>query len=71
MRVIILNLLLVFLVDVEGHGRLWNPPGRATAWRKSFKTPVNYNDDELYCGGLTVRWRTKSITSCDIFSRTR
>ncbi|XP_003745551.1 uncharacterized protein LOC100901357 [Galendromus occidentalis] len=37
---------------VEGHGRLTEPPGRSTAWRFGFKTPPNYNDNELFCGGL-------------------
>lgn len=35
------------------HGRLIEPPSRASAWRYGFSTPPNYNDHELYCGGFT------------------
>ncbi|XP_050667786.1 uncharacterized protein LOC126967385 [Leptidea sinapis] len=48
--------LLVVLVNVEGHGRLIEPPSRASAWRYGFGTPHNYNDHELYCGGFTRQW---------------
>ncbi|XP_041972028.1 uncharacterized protein LOC121728004 [Aricia agestis] len=40
-----------------GHGRLIEPPSRASAWRYGFDTPHNYNDHELYCGGFTRQWR--------------
>uniref|UniRef100_A0A336M0I6 CSON009299 protein n=1 Tax=Culicoides sonorensis TaxID=179676 RepID=A0A336M0I6_CULSO len=42
--------------DVKGHGRLIEPPSRASAWRYGFDTPPNYNDHELYCGGYTTQW---------------
>ncbi|CAH2052837.1 unnamed protein product, partial [Iphiclides podalirius] len=41
---------------VKGHGRLIEPPSRASAWRFGFDTPHNYNDHELYCGGFTRQW---------------
>lgn len=44
---------------VKGHGRLMEPVGRSSAWRKGYDTPVNYNDNELFCGGFDVR--TKKI----------
>ena len=50
----VLVVIATFVQGIHSHGRLLNPAGRATAWRKGFGTPVNYNDDELYCGGLTV-----------------
>ncbi|XP_013167702.1 PREDICTED: uncharacterized protein LOC106117803 [Papilio xuthus] len=40
----------------SGHGRLIEPPSRASAWRYGFDTPHNYNDHELYCGGFTRQW---------------
>lgn len=50
--------ILVFTVIhlVEAHGRLKLPPGRASAWRYGFDTPINYNDNELYCGGFQHQW---------------
>ncbi|CAG9767799.1 unnamed protein product [Ceutorhynchus assimilis] len=55
-------LLAVFVVHLikieiaEGHGRLMDPPARNSMWRFGFPNPVNYNDNELYCGGYTVQW---------------
>lgn len=36
---------------VEAHGRLMDPPARNAMWRFGFPNPVNYNDNELFCGG--------------------
>ena len=41
---------------VQGHGRLWTPVNRSSAWRKGWDTPQNYNDLELFCGGFGVRY---------------
>ena len=47
-------LIGVSISEVFGHGRLVEPPGRATAWRYGFNTPTDYNDNQLYCGGFYV-----------------
>ncbi|XP_050353388.1 uncharacterized protein LOC126775462 [Nymphalis io] len=49
-------ILVLLEKGVNGHGRLIEPPSRATAWRYGFDTPHNYNDHELYCGGFTRQW---------------
>lgn len=57
-------MLLVAVVGVAstllglawGHGRLIEPPSRASAWRYGFQTPPNYNDHELYCGGFSRQY---------------
>ncbi|CAK1589901.1 unnamed protein product [Parnassius mnemosyne] len=41
---------------VSGHGRLIEPPSRASAWRFGFDTPPDYNDNQSYCGGFTRQW---------------
>ncbi|CAB0041587.1 unnamed protein product [Trichogramma brassicae] len=43
-------------VEVSAHGRLMDPPARNSMWRFGFPNPVNYNDNELYCGGYAVQW---------------
>ncbi|XP_077291071.1 uncharacterized protein LOC143914655 [Arctopsyche grandis] len=43
-------------LDVIGHGRLMDPPSRNAMWRFGFPNPVNYNDNELFCGGYAVQW---------------
>ncbi|XP_064596455.1 uncharacterized protein LOC135463065 [Liolophura sinensis] len=55
-RLLALSALLVGMVDViSGHGRLREPPGRSTMWRYGFNTTENFNDNELYCGGVTAQ----------------
>lgn len=53
------SLLIVFCVvagRVYGHGLMTDPPMRSTLWRdfpgQGFEE--NYNDNELFCGGLSV-----------------
>ncbi|XP_012258067.2 uncharacterized protein LOC105687198 isoform X2 [Athalia rosae] len=41
---------------VRSHGRLMDPPSRNSMWRFGFPNPVNYNDNELFCGGYAVQW---------------
>ncbi|CAG2063368.1 unnamed protein product, partial [Timema podura] len=33
-----------------------DPPSRNSMWRFGFPNPVNYNDNELFCGGYAVQW---------------
>jgi hypothetical protein len=58
-------LLTVFLPRIAAHGRLIDPPSRASAWRYGFDTPHNYNDHELYCGGFTRQW-VKNEGKCGV-----
>ncbi|XP_037775664.1 LOW QUALITY PROTEIN: uncharacterized protein LOC119572628, partial [Penaeus monodon] len=44
-------------VGVRGHGRLMDPPARNAMWRLGYPNPVNYNDNELYCGGFVVHYQ--------------
>lgn len=55
--VTVIFLLTIFPQPSHGHGRLIEPPSRASAWRYGFQTPPNYNDHELYCGGFTRQQR--------------
>ncbi|XP_045123188.1 uncharacterized protein LOC123511404 [Portunus trituberculatus] len=54
---VLLLVLATFLGDVRGHGRLMNPPARNAMWRYGYPNPVNYNDNELYCGGFVVHYQ--------------
>ncbi|XP_054159539.1 uncharacterized protein LOC128957752 [Oppia nitens] len=47
---------LVIITEVDGHGRLIDPASRSSAWRFGFKTEINYNDNQLFCGGFTTHW---------------
>ena len=40
----------------EGHGYMVDPPGRASMWRENWDTPINYGDNQLFCGGFKVSY---------------
>lgn len=52
--VISLTVLCSLMRTAEAHGRMLEPPARNTLWRFGFKAPANYNDNELFCGGIGV-----------------
>ena len=52
-------LVSCFVVErTNAHGRLEEPAARNCAWRFGYKTPENYNDNELNCGGVGQQWTT-------------
>ena len=55
-----LALIFCFLYKVSGHGRLISPPSRASMWRFGFENPIDYNDNEGFCGGYAVRFFFKT-----------
>ena len=57
------NVLALFVVLLSGflvvyvhsHGYLYDPPSRSTVWRLfPGQAEINYNDNEVYCGGFNV-----------------
>ncbi|XP_056645605.1 uncharacterized protein LOC130450909 [Diorhabda sublineata] len=40
---------------ISGHGMMLIPPGRSSLWRTHPEAPINYNDNEVYCGGAYVQ----------------
>ncbi|XP_029710470.1 uncharacterized protein LOC115255700 [Aedes albopictus] len=55
-QLLILWQLLCCCIVVLGHGRLMEPPARNAMWRFGFPNSVNYNDNELFCGGYAIQW---------------
>ncbi|KAK6184668.1 hypothetical protein SNE40_007097 [Patella caerulea] len=48
---------VLFAVRVKGHGRLIDPPSRASMWRYGFDLPQSdYDDNQGYCGGQQQLW---------------
>lgn len=41
--------------QVSGHGYVLNPVGRASRWRFNSSAPINWDDDQVYCGSFGVR----------------
>lgn len=41
-------------LQVEAHGTMIDPVSRNSLWRLDGSAPVNYNDIELFCGGIGV-----------------
>merc|ERR1712183_576145 len=50
-RMIVLVLFSSLIVSALGHGRLMDPPSRASQWRAGFDNPPDYDDNQGYCGG--------------------
>ncbi|XP_046737867.1 uncharacterized protein LOC124406485 [Diprion similis] len=46
----------VLLSEVLGHGRLVEPPSRASMWRYGFDNPRDDDDQEGNCGGYSLQW---------------
>nr|KAG5691648.1 hypothetical protein BaRGS_022923 [Batillaria attramentaria] len=49
--------LLLLLKSVDGHGYVMDPPQRSSLWRFGYNTPVNNNDNQLFCGGAKRQWK--------------
>ncbi|GAB1605791.1 uncharacterized protein LOC115222289 [Argonauta hians] len=54
--VLVLSIICALIPQAVCHGRLMDPPARNSMWRFGFPNPINYNDNELYCGGKMVQW---------------
>jgi len=57
----VVTILIFYCFDpVISHGRLMEPPSRSSLWRfeefKKHDPPINYNDNELNCGGKDVQY---------------
>lgn len=40
-----------------------DPPSRNAMWRFGYQNPVNYNDNELFCGGYAGTHKKTQHTS--------
>ena len=55
--ILLLSILSCQLILVNCHGRLLVPPARTSAWREDpIKFTVNYDDNEMFCGGFNTQW---------------
>lgn len=61
MSFICILVVLVVLSEVTAHGRLRDPPARSSAWREDqSRFPVDYNDNQMFCGGFYTQWTVHS-----------
>lgn len=47
----------LYFAGTWGHGRLMDPPARNSMWRFGFGTPINYSDNEVFCGGVGIQFK--------------
>lgn len=47
-------LAVAAVANVAGHGMMLEPPQRSSMWRFGYNVPANYDDNGLFCGGVTV-----------------
>jgi hypothetical protein len=51
------TLILVALIpQICSHGMMLVPPNRSSLWRLNKTAPVNYNDNQNFCGGASIQW---------------
>jgi len=55
-KLFVFSTLLVYVHNVHGHGRLMDPPSRASMWRVGFNTPPDYEDNQGFCGVFMTQW---------------
>ncbi|UXI16116.1 Proton-coupled folate transporter [Sarcoptes scabiei] len=48
---------LMFIQHSLQHGRMHEPPSRNAMWRAGFDVKPNYDDSELFCGGIMAQWK--------------
>ncbi|EFA07372.2 uncharacterized protein LOC657063 [Tribolium castaneum] len=53
-----LLLLSGLVAKISGHGMMLEPPNRSSLWRFDPTAPVNYNDNQNYCGGASFQWQS-------------
>jgi hypothetical protein len=46
--------VLLMAIGTHQHGHLMEPVNRSSMWRRGYPTPVNYQDNEVFCGGFGV-----------------
>jgi hypothetical protein len=54
--------VLLMAIGTEQHGNLMDPVNRSSMWRQDYNTPVNWSDNQLFCGGFSV----SSKVSCSL-----
>ena len=57
------NFYFLVQVGLNAHGRLMDPPSRNAMWRFGFPNPVNYDDNEVFCGGYGGNTLMTSFTT--------
>ncbi|XP_023322766.1 uncharacterized protein LOC111697106 [Eurytemora carolleeae] len=50
-------IVLLHASQTLGHGRLMEPPARNCMWRFGYLNPINYNDNEVFCGGAAKQFQ--------------
>ncbi|XP_071650091.1 uncharacterized protein [Temnothorax longispinosus] len=47
--------ICINLQEISGHGMMFDPINRSSAWRKGFPVEPNYTDNEHFCGGYGIQ----------------
>lgn len=53
--------VIVGIGYVAGHGMVMNPVSRQSRWRFNSSAPINWDDDQVYCGSFGVRFLIRLI----------
>ncbi|RZB39790.1 Chitin bind 3 domain containing protein [Asbolus verrucosus] len=48
--------IAIVVRQILGHGMMLEPPNRSSLWRYFNDSPINYDDNQNFCGGRPVQW---------------
>lgn len=65
------GLAVLLIGEAAGHGMLVDPPNRSSLWRFDPSFPVNWDDNQNYCGGFTVSKFCVHLLELDDFKTIR
>lgn len=63
-KLAIVLLVVAFFEGTLGHGMVMDPPNRSSMWRFDHTSPPNYEDNQNFCGGMSVRELLMILVIC-------
>lgn len=55
-QILVVMVIMCCIKSIQAHGKLADPVSRSSMWRLGYKTPQNYEDNQLFCGGVQVQY---------------
>lgn len=51
---LLIGFVAITVVEIVGHGMMLEPINRSSIWRRNASFPINYQDNQNFCGGFYV-----------------
>jgi hypothetical protein len=60
LKLLALSVIFTVIPEIKSHGRLIDPPARSSCWREFSQCPVEYTDNQMFCGGFQKQWEVNN-----------